>query len=98
MSEILLNKEALMALAASERFKTFGFLEPIRSAPAVQVRRQRCSTCAKPRPSVMSDIQQEVVLQSLLSGSSYANEVSDLKAALVTQTLVLPLQSGTIRI
>ena len=99
MSEVLLNKEALTALASSTRFKQFGFLDPVRSGTKVPLNGQeQCSTCLKPKPVLMSDTKQEVVLQSLLSGAAYANEVADLKLALVTQTLVLPLQTGTVRI
>jgi hypothetical protein len=46
----------------------------------------------------MTDTMQEVVLQSLVPGGSYNNEVSGLKQALVVDTLVLPTQRGLIRI
>jgi len=97
--EVLLNKEALTALAASSRFTSFHFLDSIRGHRVAPVtNRGTCSTCPKPAVTLMSDAKQEVVLQSLLSGASYAGEVPDLKRALVTPTLVLPLQTGTVRI
>lgn len=98
MSEVLLNKEALTALSASMRFKSFRFLDPVRTATVPLNGAEQCSTCPKPRPALMSDVKQETVLQSLLSGAAFATEVCDLKAALVTQTLVLPLQAGIVRI
>ena len=46
----------------------------------------------------ISDALQEVILQTLVPGGSFANEVSDLKRAVAAQVLVLPTQRGIVRI
>lgn len=98
MSDILLNKETLEALATSPNFKRFGFLAPIRNRKRTAAKRSGCSGCPAVRVTYMTDTMQETVLQSLVPGGSYNNEVSGLKQALVCTVLVLPMQRGLIRI
>ena len=98
MTDLLLNKEALEALAASPNFKRFGFLAPVRNRRRTTAKRSSCASCPVVSTAYMTDAMQEVVLQSLVSGGSYNNEVSGLKQALVVDVLVLPTQRGLLRI
>lgn len=101
MTDFLLNKEALREMAGSPAFKSFRFLAPVRAGRPL-VRNSGCSSCQKtvgPQNSpYISDALQEVILQTLVPGGSFANEVSDLKRAVEARVLVLPTQQGIVRI
>jgi hypothetical protein len=98
VSDILLNKETLEALASSPNLKRFGFLAPVRNRKRTSKKPSSCSGCPVVQVAYMTDAMQEVVLQSLVPGGSYNNEVSGLKQVLVCTVLVLPTQRGLIRI
>ena len=100
MTEYLLNKEALHAMASSPAFKAFRFLAPVRAGRPI-ARGAGCSVCRQTSGTAspyISDALQEVILQTLLPGGSYTNEVTDLKRAVVAEVLVLPTQQGVVRI
>jgi hypothetical protein len=98
VTDLLLNKEALQALAESPNFKTFGFLAPVRYRPR-STRNKGCTGCPQiARADYMTDTIQEVVLQSLVPGGAYNSEVSALKQQLGVDVLVLPSQRGLLRI
>ena len=98
MSEILLNKETLHAMATSPTFKRFQFLAPLRLKMAVKPSKT-CAGC--PKASAMgylSDPVQEATLQSLVPGGVFSGEVLALKKACDADTLILPTQRGQIRL
>jgi hypothetical protein len=100
VTEYLLNKEALHAMAAQPAFRSFGFLGLLRNRLQRRPRNPNCSSCP-PAPAAstfITDSEQEVVLQALVPGGSFANEVTALKRATSADVLVLPTQRGLIRI
>lgn len=98
MSDLLLNKETLHTMATSPVFKSFKFLAPLRLRAAVKPTKN-CANCPKPSAmAYLTDPVQEATLKSLVPGGAFNGEVAALKKAGEATVLILPTQTGQIRL